>query len=249
MEFNQKSIPEDGWKGFKNHFNTDAVSGFIVFLLALPLSLGIAKASDFPSPYGPGYCDYRRSGGKFFCGSKLTIKGPAAGLIVIVMGSVADFGGAEQGWHYTLGAIFVAALIQILFGLFKWGKLVDVFPLSAVHGMLAAIGIIIILKQIPVLLDIDPAKVKGKSSFQLIAALPDFFIHWDKQATFIGVLSLLIMIFWTKLKIPYLSKLPASLVVLFVAIPAELMMDFQHTEPAYALVDIRKFSTKHKDQY
>lgn len=238
MEFNQKSIPEDGWKGFKNHYTSDALSGFIVFILALPLSLGIAKASEFPPLMGLITAIIGGMLVSFFAGSRLTIKGPAAGLIVIVMGSVADFGGAEQGWHYTLGAIFVAALIQVLFGLFKWGKLVDIFPLSAVHGMLAAIGIIIILKQIPVLLDIDPAKSKGKSPFELMAAMPDFLMHLDKKATFIGIVSLLIMLFWNKLKVPFLKKIPASLVVLFVAIPAELLMDFQHTEPTYALVHI-----------
>lgn len=60
-------------------------------------------------------------------GSKLTIKGPAAGLIVIVAGSVTDFGGGETGWHLALGAMFVAAVIQILFGVFKFGKLADFF--------------------------------------------------------------------------------------------------------------------------
>ena len=69
----------------------------------------------------------------FFVGSPLTIKGPAAGLIVIVLEAVDNFGDGEIGWKLTLGAIVVAGLVQILFGLFKWGKLVDFFPLSAVH--------------------------------------------------------------------------------------------------------------------
>lgn len=235
---NQNLLPEDGMKGLQKYFLNDAISGFIVFLLALPLSLGIAKASDFPPLMGLITAIIGGLVVSFIAGSKLTIKGPAAGLIVIVVGAVADFGGGETGWHLALGAVVVAGLVQILFGVLKLGKLVDMFPLSAVHGMLAAIGMIIIFKQIPVLLDVDPAMAKGKSPFQLLASIPDFFMHLDPKATIIGAISLAIMLFWNQLKIPYVSKLPAALIVLIIAIPAELIMDFQHTEPAYALVHI-----------
>ncbi|MBU3676880.1 MAG: DUF2490 domain-containing protein, partial [Chitinophagaceae bacterium] len=166
------------------------------------------------------------------------IKGPAAGLIVICVGAVSDFGGGELGWHLALGAIFVAALVQIVFGLLKWGRFVDIFPLSAVHGMLAAIGLIIILKQFPVLLDVNPALAKGKSPFQLIAAIPTFIQHYDWRATAVGLVSLAIMLFWQKIPLAFLRKLPAALIVLLFAIPAELMLNFQETEPKYALVHI-----------
>jgi len=232
------SIPAEGMTGFRVHFQSDATSGFVVFLLALPLSLGIAKASDFPPLMGLITAIIGGIVVSFIMGSRLTIKGPAAGLIVIVAGAVADFGGGEQGWRYTLGAIVVAGFIQILFGVFKFGKLVDFFPLSAIHGMLAAIGLIIIAKQVPVLLDIDPVQTKGVSPLGLFAKIPYFLQHLDPKATVIGVVSLVIMLGWPSLKNSYLKKIPAPLMVLFVAIPAELMMDFQHTEPVYALVHI-----------
>ena len=165
------AIPKDGWEGFKENFFTDAISGFIVFLLALPLSLGIAKASDFPPLMGVLSAIIGGLVVSFFAGSRLTIKGPAAGLIVIVAGAVADFGGGETGWHLALGAMVVAGLIQILFGLLKLGKLSDFFPLSAIHGMLAAIGMIIIAKQIPVLLGVDPNLSAGKDPLELILSL------------------------------------------------------------------------------
>lgn len=232
------NIPKDGLAGFKENITSDAISGFIVFLLALPLSLGIAKASDFPPLMGLVTAIIGGLLVSFFAGSKLTIKGPAAGLIVIVAGAVADFGGGEQGWHLALGAIVVAGLVQILFGVFKLGKLSDFFPLSAIHGMLAAIGLIIIAKQIPVLLDIDPSMTKGKGPIALLAAIPNFISHLDPKATLIGVISLIIMLGWPFIKNPTIKKIPAPLVVLLMAIPAELAMDFQHTEPAYALVKI-----------
>ncbi|MCC6726056.1 MAG: SulP family inorganic anion transporter [Saprospiraceae bacterium] len=232
------AIPADGMAGLKQNWQADATSGFIVFLLALPLSLGIAKASDFPPLMGLVSAIVGGLIVSFIAGSQLTIKGPAAGLIVIVAGAVADFGGGETGWHLALGAMVVAAAIQILFGVLKMGKLADFFPLSAIHGMLAAIGIIIIAKQIPVLLDIDPAMAKGKGPFELIKEIPSFIAHLDPKATAIGLVSLAIMMGWPYIKGGFLKKIPAPLMVLLIAIPAELIMDFQHTEPAYALVHI-----------
>ena len=98
----KKYIPADGLAGLKENFSSDAISGFIVFLLALPLSLGIAKASDFPPLMGLVSAIIGGILVSFLMGSRLTIKGPAAGLIVIVAGSVADFGGGEQGWHFYI---------------------------------------------------------------------------------------------------------------------------------------------------
>jgi len=230
--------PADGLAGLKAHGATDAISGFIVFLLALPLSLGIAKASDFPPITGLLTAIIGGLVVSFLAGSRLTIKGPAAGLIVIVAGAVTDFGGGETGWKMALGAIVIAGVIQILFGVFKLGKLADVFPLSAIHGMLAAIGIIIIAKQIPVLLDIDPALTKGKEPLELLAEIPFFLSHIDPKATVIGVISLWVMTSWHNNTVPFLKKIPAPLVVLLIAVPAQLIMDFQHTEPTYALVHI-----------
>ncbi|MFY7887311.1 MAG: SulP family inorganic anion transporter, partial [Spirosomataceae bacterium] len=238
MSVSKLILPKDGIEGLKENWSVDAVSGFIVFLLALPLSLGIAKASEFPPIMGLVSAIIGGLVVSFFMGSRLTIKGPAAGLIVIVAGAVNDFGGGETGWHLALGAMVVAGLIQILFGVFKLGKLADFFPLSAIHGMLAAIGLIIIAKQIPILLDVAPAMTKGKGPLELLANIPNFIAHLDPKATLIGVVCLGIMMGWPMIKNPIIKKIPAPLVVLIIAIPAELAMDFQTTEPAYALVHI-----------
>jgi MFS superfamily sulfate permease-like transporter len=232
-----KNIPQDGLAGLKQNFMADAISGFIVFLLALPLSLGIAKASEFPPIMGLITAIIGGIVVSFMAGSKLTIKGPAAGLIVIVAEAVREFGGAEVGWHLALGAMFVAAVIQVLFGVFKLGKFSDFFPLSAIHGMLAAIGIIILAKQIPVLLDIDPALTKGKSPFALIGEMPNYIMHNDHKATLIGVVCLFLMLIWQFIDHP-IRKIPAPLAVLMFAIPAELLLNFKETEPAYALVKL-----------
>jgi len=235
---NVSFIPKDGIAGLKENFSSDALSGFIVFLLALPLSLGIAKASEFPPIMGLITAIVGGMIVSLLMGSRLTIKGPAAGLIVIVAGSVTDFGGGETGWHYALGAMFVAAIIQILFGVFKFGKLADFFPLPAIHGMLAAIGIIIIAKQLPVLLNVDPKLMAGKGPLAILGSIGTIIKNMDPRGAAIGIISLAVMMLWPYLKKSVIGKIPAPLVVLLIAVPAELYMNFQTTEPSYALVHI-----------
>jgi MFS superfamily sulfate permease-like transporter len=117
----------------------------------------------------------------------------------------------------ALGAMVVSDVIQILFGVLKKGKPADFFPLSAIHGMLAAIGIIIIAKQIPILLDINPAILKGKTPLELLASIPNFVMHLDPKATLVGLVSLSIMMIWPLLYSP-IKKIPAPLMVLLFAI-------------------------------
>lgn len=234
-------IPKDGLAGFKENWTTDAVSGFMVFLLALPLSLGIAKASEFPPAMGVLTA---MIGGLFvslFAGSRLTIKGPAAGLITICAGAVTELGGGSEGWKLTLGVIVVASFLQIGFGFLKFGSLSDFFPHSVVHGMLAAIGLIIFSKQIHILLGIDPSLLKGKEPLELFQMIPESIVHEDVRVTFVGILSLLIIFGLPLIKGKYMKRVPAPLVVLLVTIPLALVMDFKHTEPAFDMVSIGDF--------
>lgn len=233
-------MPADGLAGLKENFSHDALSGFLVFLLALPLSLGIAKASDFPAIFGIVTAIIGGVVVSFFAGSKLTIKGPAAGLIVIASGAVGAMGGGEQGWHMALGAIVVAGLLQILFGVFKLGKLADFFPSAAIHGMLAAIGIIIMSKQIHALLGIDPKLLKGKEPLELLAMIPESIMHENAHITEIGISCLLILVLFSFIKNQKIKKIPAPLVVLIVAIPLGIALHVK-TEGAvanFALVKI-----------
>ena len=206
MDFNINLSNVNTVKGKESIQSSDIISGLIVSLLALPLSLGIAKASDFPPIMGLITAIIGGMVVSFFAGSKLTIKGPAAGLIVIVASAVADFGGGEKGWHLALGTIIVAGVIQILFGVFKLGKLANFFPLSAIHGMLAAIGLIIIAKQIPVLLNVDPIFTKGKDPLDLLASIPEFIFNMNPKVAVIGVISLIILFVWPTLKNQILRK-------------------------------------------
>jgi MFS superfamily sulfate permease-like transporter len=234
-------IPKDGLEGFKQNWTTDALSGFMVFLLALPLSLGIAKASEFPPAMGVLTAMVGGLFVSFFAGSRLTIKGPAAGLITICAGAVMEMGGGTEGWHYALAAILVAAGIQIVLGFLRFGSLSDFFPHSVVHGMLAAIGIIIFSKQIHILLGIDPALLKGKEPIELFRMIPDSILHEDMRVTFIGMVSLAIIFGLPLLKGKLVKRVPPPIVVLLVTIPLAWIMDFKHTEPAFDMVKIGDF--------
>jgi MFS superfamily sulfate permease-like transporter len=226
-----KSIPKDGFEGLKQNFSSDALSGFLVFLLALPLSLGIAGASDFPPIYGLITAMIGGLVVSFFAGSLLTIKGPAAGLIVIVAGAVSEFGhgNSDLGWKLALGALVVAGVLQVIFGLLKLGSLSDFFPLSAVHGMLAAIGIIIISKQLHILVGMNPLTEKGKpmvEPLELIFELKNTILHIFKhmEVDVIGVVSLIIVFCWPLIPIKFLKKIPSALVVLVVSIPLVILL-------------------------
>ncbi len=87
FKMSRRKLPLDGLQGLRQNYKADMLSGFLVFLLALPLSLGIAAASEFPPLYGLVTAMIGGLVVSFFAGSPLTIKGPAAGLIVIVAGS------------------------------------------------------------------------------------------------------------------------------------------------------------------
>lgn len=236
-------IPKDGLEGLKQNWSTDALSGFLVFLLALPLSLGIAKASGFPAAMGVLTAMVGGLVVSIFQGGRLTIKGPAAGLITVCAAAVTDLGALNiegvSGVQLACGAIVVMAVIQFGFGLLKFGSLSDFFPHSVVHGMLAAIGVLIFAKQFPVLLGVDAALTKGLSPIQLYTHIPTFIANATPQIALIGILSLII-IFGLPMLGGIFKKIPAPMVVLLVMIPLGIFLNFKETHPA-SLVSIGDF--------
>lgn len=233
--------PKVGFEGLQENWKSDMVSGFMVFLIALPLSLGIAKASGFPAAMGVLTAIIGGLISPFFKVSALTIKGPAAGLITICSGAILEFGGGTAGWQVAAAAIMVAAIIQVVFALLKLGTLSDFFPHSAVHGMLAAIGIIIIAKQIPVLLGDDPQLYKGEGPIELLMDIPTFITHAHWHIAVVGILGLIIMFGLPKVGVKLFQRLPAPMVVLLLVTPLSIYWHFDTTEPSYSLVEIGDF--------
>ena len=220
-------IPKRGIKGLKAHWKDDLLSGFMVSLIALPLCLGIAIASGVPPMAGLMAAIV---GGIFMSritGSYVTISGPAAGLIVVNLGAVESLGGGDQlaGYHYALAAFVIAGLIQVGFGLLKAGKLGDFFPSAAVHGMLAAIGVIIMVKQLFVALG---TKAEGKEFFEVMTDIPNAFMRMNPDVAIIAFVSLIILIVYPYIKLKLIKLIPAPMWVLFFAIPAAHYFDLFH---------------------
>lgn len=208
-------MPKTGLAGLVENWRADVLSGFLVFLIALPLCLGISMASGFPPQAGiitavVGGLLVSRINGSF-----VTITGPAAGLIVVILDSVQALGDgdAKAGYHYTLAAIVCASVIQMLMGIMKAGKMSAFFPSSAVHGMLAAIGIIIMAKQIHVMLGVKP---DAQTLFETIGAIPASLRDMNPEVAIIGGIGLLILIAWSLVKSRRLKMIPAPLVVVII---------------------------------
>jgi len=224
-----------------------------VFLIALPLCLGIALASGFPPIAGVFTAIVGGLVAPFISNSELTIKGPAAGLIVIVVGCVADFGGSgfgdgvwsaadQNAYRLTLGVAVAAGIAQVLFGLFRGGILGEFFPTSAVHGLLAAIGIIIMAKQIPVALGVSS---KG-SPLELIAALPSEFSHANPEIAIIGAVSLLIAFLWPFVPVARLKKIPAPVVVVVVSVALGFFFGLDDAAPHQYMVFGHRYEVSSK---
>ena len=226
---------------FPAQWSGEAMSGALVFMLALPLCLGIAKASGFPAAMGVLTAMIGGFMSLFFRVSPLAIKGPAAGLITLCASSVQTFGGGEHGWEVTAAIILVMAVLQIVLGWLRMGSMSDFFPQAAVHGMLAAIGLIIIAKQIPVLLGDEPSLYAGESPLELYLHLPKWIAsaHW--RIALIGISGLALMFILPKIKLNWMKKVPAPMWVLMFTVPLALSLHFQENEPAYSLVEIGPF--------
>lgn len=195
----------------------DALAGMTLFVVAIPVSIGIASTLGV-SPYAgliAGIVGGTIVG--WISGSQTSVSGPSAGLAAIILSEIASL----QGFETFLFALMIAGAMQIAFGWFRLGELASFLPSSVVKGLIAAVGIILILKAIPHLLghDTDPI---GEMSFWQPDRQTTFSEFWKISgdthfgAATIGLLSLLILAGWEFIKLPRLRLFPAPLLVIVV---------------------------------
>ena len=221
---------------FKN-LAQDLPAGVVVFLVALPLVLGVALASGAPLFSGiiAGIAGGLVVG--FMSGSQVSVSGPAAGLTTIVLASITKMGSFEA----FLVTVVLAGAIQFILGVLKAGSIGNYFPSSVIKGMLSAIGIILILKQIPHAIGYDKdfegdesfVQADGENTFSELVHAFDFM---NPGALFICAISLAILIFWEGSFIKgkkVLSLIPAPLLVVIIAVVINEI--FKNTLPAWAM--------------
>ncbi|MGE0757394.1 MAG: bifunctional SulP family inorganic anion transporter/carbonic anhydrase [Pirellulaceae bacterium] len=204
----------------------DLIAGMVVFLVALPLCLGVALASNAPLFAGllAGIVGGIIVG--TLSGSHSSVSGPAAGLTAIVAAQIAGLGSFQA----FLLAVVVAGVIQIGLGILRAGFIAEFFPSSVIKGLLAAIGVILILKQIPHVVghDADP---EGEMSFiqpdmeTTFSEFGEVLGDFHRGAAVIGLASLVVLVFWEKLKFLKKSLVPAPLVVVVLGVIGNLLMN------------------------
>ncbi len=202
------------------NLKSDFASGLVVFLVAIPLCLGIALASGAPLFSGiiAGVVGGIVVG--FLSKSHISVSGPAAGLTAIVLTAITDLG----AFNIFLTAVVIAGVIQLALGFIKAGSISNYFPTNVIEGMLAGIGVIIILKQIPHAFGYDPDFVGDEAFFQsdgenTFSELFQIFNHIQLGSVLIAVVSLAILILWNKVEfLKKIKLIPAALVAVIVSI-------------------------------
>ena len=220
-----------------NSFSQDLPAGLVVFLVALPLCLGISLASGAPLLSGVIAGIVGGVVVSWVSGSSLSVSGPAAGLTAIIVAAIGTLGSFEA----VLAATVIAGVIQIGLGVARAGIIGLYFPTSVIRGMLAAIGLILILKQIPHFLGIDTdyfedltfAQLDGRNTFSEIGnALENFRLG----PALIGIVCLVVLLVWDKVlskRLKIARLLPGALVVVVVAILLNML--FEALAPAFSI--------------
>jgi carbonic anhydrase len=230
----------------------DIPAGIVVFLVALPLCLGIALASGAPLFSGiiSGIIGGIVVG--MVSGSQTSVSGPAAGLAAVVLASITKLG----AFDILLVALLIAGILQLAMGVFRAGFIANYIPSSVIKGLLAAIGVLLILKQIPHVIGYDHtndgfsfAEGNGENTFSMIAGA---FNAIQPGALIIGLVSILILLYWDKTPFKNVKLLPAPLIV--VALGVLLNVLFGQFMPELSisqthLVDIPAIDTSNLGAY
>lgn len=232
--------PQNGMAGLK-HWRQDALSALVVALVSVPLSLGIALASGAPPICGLTSEIIAGLVFPFLGGSYVTICGPAAGLAPVLFSAITDLGRGdmEDGYHIVLCVIMLAGVVQIILTWMKAAKLSRLFPMAAIHGMLASIGLLIIAKQVP---NFVGSRFHAHDFFAIFAEAPaEIHNHLNSNVFSIGIICLLLLFQLTSLRRGPLKYIPPQLTVVVIG---AILGQMYHLDAKY-LVNIPANLTEH----
>ncbi len=225
--------PKRGFQGLIENWQSDLIAAVSVALIALPLSLGIALAAGAPAMAGIISAVVGGVVTTLYRGGHISVNGPAKGVIaVILLGIALMDDGSGQAFNYVLAAVVVSGAIQVVLGLLRLGRLADIFHSSVIHGLLAAIGIIIFAKQIHVALGTH------SDSPSIIQNLVDAVVHIAEANPFVVLISLmglLLLLFHSKISYRFFHVLPTPMWVIALSIPFAYGFDFfeEHLIPFF----------------
>lgn len=212
-------------KAFFKSLPNNIFSGFVVSLIALPLGLGLAMASDAPPISGIIAAVVGGIVVAIFGGSHVTISGPGNGLVGVLLVAI-----TALGIDSAYAAIVCSGILLMLLGFFRMGKLADFFPSSAIQGMLAAIGLIILGKQFHIMF---AHKIKRNDTLDYLYEIPftiNDAIHYENKglifAALAGIISLTIMLFYSKIRNKYLQLIPAPMWIVILSIGFSYYFEF-----------------------
>ena len=219
-----ETIPKKGIQGLIQNWRSDLIAAISVALIALPLSLGIALAAGAHAMSGIFSAIIGGVVTTLYRGGHISVNGPAKRVIgVILLGIVLMDDGSGQAFNYVLAAVVISGAIQMLLGLLKLGRLAEVFHSSVIHGILAAIGIIIFAKQIHVALGTN------SDSGSIVQNLIDAFLLLPEANPFVLIIALtglLMLLFHSKTSYRFFHILPAPMWVIALSIPFVYAFNF-----------------------
>ncbi len=219
-----ETTPNSGFKGLIENWQSDLLAAVSVSLIALPLSLGIALAAGAPAMAGILSAVVGGVVTTLYRGGHISVNGPAKGVIaVILLGIALMDDGSGQAFNYVLAAVVVSGAIQVVLGILKLGRLADIFHSSVIHGLLAAIGIIIFAKQIHVALG------TYSKSPSIIQNLVDAVVYLPEANPFVVIIALaglLLLLFHSKISYRFFHILPAPMWVIALSIPFVYAFNF-----------------------
>ncbi len=215
--------------------NHDLPAGLSVFFVALPLCIGIALACGAPLYAGLITGIIGGLVTTLISGSQLLVSGPGAGLSTVVAATIISLG----DYRLFLLVVIIAGLFQILLGLFKLGSIANYFPSAVIKGMLAAIGILLISKQLPIAIGYNEPDFWNSgflnlfSSKNFFGSIHNFNLHSTRGAYFISAISIVLLILFQQPFFKKIKFLPAPLIVVVVGILLNFL--FEHTASAFSL--------------
>ncbi|WP_052592404.1 SulP family inorganic anion transporter [Aureispira sp. CCB-QB1] len=212
----------------QQYFKEDVTAAFGLALVVLPIALGIAVASGVPPMAGVLSAVVGGIVATFFRGSHITINGPSAGLIAVMLSGGIALGDGESliGFQSLLGATIVAGIGQLLFGMFRLGERGDIIPTAAINGMLAAVGFTIIVTQVHLVFGVS---LESESAYESFSMIKESFWKLNPIILIISLVAAITLFVHKQMSIKMMQRVPTPIWIVLFTIPIVYYFNFFET--------------------